>query len=241
MISVITPTYNRPILLMQTIESFLIQNMKTQIQAEMIIVNDGSDKEFDNDYEMVFKKYCNIVNIRWINKVHTGLPSTLNEGIKNARGNLICIIADDDLLLSDSLINRKNVFNYNNEVEMIYTGYHNIAVDGKLLSKCKVEPIDKDRIFKEDYINIQSLMWRKSIHDRIGYFNEKLIQAEDWDWKIRCLYECNCLAVDLYTVATRRHNEMKSMIYRKENKKYCDEIIKELSLKYGYNIDNNTL
>jgi len=96
----------------------------------------------------------------------------------------------------------------------------------------KVSPIDKERIWNQDYVNIQSMMWKRDIHKKIGYFSEDLINNEDWEWKIKCLMECKVIALDETTVASRYHGSNKSIINRKETRRCADILIKRMKERY---------
>ncbi len=228
-ISVVTPTFNRPDLLRETIESFIMQDYKDK---EMIVINDYSDSRFDAAYEKINIEYTKtgIVEI-WTHIEHSGCPMSLNTGINYSTGDLICILADDDLLEGvDSLSSR--IAGFDPETEVVYTGAYNVDVDNTVMSINRVSPVDKDKIWKQDYINIQSMMWRRSVHDKIGYFSEDLINNEDWEWKIKCLMECNVKALDLISVRSRYHGQNKSLVDRKTTNECAEKLIKRMKEKY---------
>ena len=76
-------------------------------------------------------------------------------------------------------------------------------------------------------------MWRRSIHHKIGYFEEDMLYNEDWEFKIKCLMECNVKAIDSYTIKYRRWHGMKSMKDRHAMGK-CKEVFMA-RLKRRYN------
>lgn len=229
-ISVIMSTYNRFDLFKIAFNSVYMQIGNNEI----VVVNDGSNKEQTEKYNNWYEKFEDKGHVKYINGGHYGLPYQTNRGIEKSNGELICTLNDDDMMLPGSLAERKEVFIKNPNTEVIYTSYCDINIYGGILKRVHVESPDKDRIMKEDYINNQSMMWRRSVHDKIGYFNENLIQAEDLEWKIKCLFECNVMACDCYTVATRRHSQQKSILYRSENNKYCEAIWQRMKEKYNW-------
>lgn len=226
-ISVITPTYNRPELLKETIKSFIAQDYENK---EMIIVNDASTVD---GYLEINKITMQCDNIFYCSSLENkGCPSSINRGIKEiSSGDLICIIADDDLLVEpDSL--SKRVQGFDNDTEVLYTGFYTIDHAGNQMSRAyPIEP-DKDLIWQKDYINIQSMMWRRSVHDKIGYFSEDLINNEDWEWKIKCLMECNVKAIGDLTVKSRYHGNNKSIVNRAETNKCAEILIKRMKERY---------
>lgn len=227
-ISVITPTYNRPKMLRETIESFLRQDYKDK---EMIIRMDGCDIKYDDGYTKVCNDYNHDPHIMLIGGEHKGCSASLNSCINFSSGDFICIIADDDLLEGpDSLSSR--IAGFDPETEVVYTGAYNVDINNNVLSTNKVSPVDKKRIWDQDYINIQSMMWRRSVHDKIGYFSEDLINNEDWEWKIKCLMECNVKALDLLSVRSRYHGQNKSLVDRKVTNECAEKLMKRMKEKY---------
>ena len=225
-ISVITPTFNRPELLRETIESFLRQDYKDK---EMIIINDGGDSK---KFNRIISEHPDDSSFYFLERnKNEGCPVSLNSGIKVSTGEMICIIADDDLLEgTDSLSSR--IAGFEPETDVVYTGAYNVDISNKVLSTNRVSPVDKDRIWNQDYINIQSMMWRRRVHDKIGYFSEDLINNEDWEWKIKCLMECNVKALDLLSVRSRYHGGNKSTVDRKTTNECAEKLMKRMKEKY---------
>lgn len=89
LISIITPTYNRELLVQETIHSILAQSMT---EWELIVVDDGSA---DNTRE-VMKQFTGDPRIHYYEKDHTGQADTLNFGVQRAGGTFITFLDSDD-------------------------------------------------------------------------------------------------------------------------------------------------
>jgi glycosyltransferase involved in cell wall biosynthesis len=89
MITIITPTYNREVLVQQTIRSILGQ---TYTNWELIIVDDGST---DNT-EQVIQPYLADSRIKYLKKPHSGQADSLNQGARLATGDFITFLDSDD-------------------------------------------------------------------------------------------------------------------------------------------------
>ncbi len=223
-VSVIIPTYNRPAMLRQAIDSVINQTYK---DFEIIVVNDGGDSKKYNEVAQSVNSDCT----DFIEIEHSGCPTALNEGIKYSSGDLICVLADDDIMSGiDSIKHR--VEGFGKDTEVIYTGFYTVNANCELMDTFEVEPVNKDKIWKRDYINIQSMMWRRSVHDKLGYFSEDLINNEDWEFKIKCLMECNVKALDIYSVKTRYHGNNKSMVDRDMTNKCAGILMKRMKERY---------
>lgn len=196
LVSVILPTYNRFELLKMAINSFLNQSYDN---AELIIFDNGST---DGTNEWLNKNYVrgNVKIIRsYFNK-----PVPLNNIWKNyCNGELICQLHDDDELTYHSLKDRVRIFMNHSETEVVYGGVIEQNIRGEWLRDITAQPIDKDRILTDEYINFTTIMWRKSVMEKF-MFDSDLEYYADWFFKIRCLQECKVAytpsAVMKYTI-----------------------------------------
>lgn len=89
MITVITPTYNRSVMVQTTITSVLNQTCKNW---ELIVIDDGST----DDTEEAVKKFLSDPRITYIKKENTGQPHSLNIAAKYAKGDFITFLDSDD-------------------------------------------------------------------------------------------------------------------------------------------------
>ena len=102
MISIVIPLYNKAAVICRTMES-----VKQQIFSdfEILIVNDGSTDDslsvlmdFLSENEAVFKN-----SVRLIEQENKGVSAARNQGIKEARGEIIAFLDADDEWLPDYL------------------------------------------------------------------------------------------------------------------------------------------
>lgn len=98
MITVFTPTYNRSHLLHRLYESLCIQTFK---YFEWIIFDDGST---DNTKAVVDGFIAeDKINIRYFRQENGGKHRAINQGVKEARGELFFIVDSDDWLPEDAM------------------------------------------------------------------------------------------------------------------------------------------
>lgn len=216
-VSVITPTYNRQSFLNQAIESFLMQDYENK---EMIVVNDGGTIP-------IVPEGVTLYNIE-----HGNQAMAQSYGIEKSTGDLICTLDDDDLLMPNSLTDRVNAFDDNTDV--VWTGAIDIWEGGNFKANHPV--VVKQDIWNQDRIFINSMMYRKSIIDKIGYwFDSDLTSNEDWDFKIRCLKLCNCKPLDIFSIKHRCHDGMRSTAHRKTGELEKNETLMKNKLKEFFN------
>ncbi|KAF5082676.1 Glycosyl transferase family 2 [anaerobic digester metagenome] len=141
MISIIIPIYNTPIqYLTRCIASIQKQDYT---DWEIIIVNDGSNKETKADIEEL-QELCD--NIRVIHQVNKGVSAARNIGIKNAKGDYFVFIDGDDTVKP----------NYFQEAYDIITKYDACLVIGTI-EYCPgdtiLQGVTQETIFRNEEIN----------------------------------------------------------------------------------------
>jgi len=183
-ISVIIPTYNRANLLPRAIESVLRQTFKN---FELIIVDDGST---DNTTEVVkefLKKDKRIKYIK-LNK-NSGVPAhPRNIGIQNAVGEYIAFLDSDDEWLPEKLEKQMQLFT-NSSNNLGFVGCNGIVIDEKNNKTTEYKILKYEDIFKEllinNFISTSSILVKKKVFNKIGFFDENLKIGEDRDMWIR--------------------------------------------------------
>lgn len=108
MISIITPTYNRGILLKEVYASLVSQ---TNSNFEWIIVDDGS---IDNTKQVVneFLNNDNFFQIKYIQKENGGKHTAINHALKYVNYNYSLFLDSDDLLTEEAIDSIINDINY---------------------------------------------------------------------------------------------------------------------------------
>lgn len=207
LVSIIIPFYNC-LYVAQAIESVLDQ---TYSHIELIVVNDGStiNKHLIDPY---------LPKIKYIEQVNKGVAAALNEGIKQAKGEYLVWLSSDDLIAPNkikvqlgfmekrmSLISftNFNVINEENKV-IIHNAGNNFLNELEVL-----------QTFLESCpINGCTVMMSRKIIERIGYFNEELKYAQDYEYWIRValLFPIHYLPETL--TYYRYHQSMGSVLYQ---------------------------
>ncbi len=128
LISVIIPVYNTPIkLLKKCLESVYNQTYQA---LEIIIIDDGSEKEYREKYQKKLinkEKKCKIINI-----ANSGVSEARNIGMENATGEYIMFLDSDDYISNDYI---SNLYSTLKDSKM------NIVVTGATIVNCKNEKI----------------------------------------------------------------------------------------------------
>lgn len=171
-ISVVLPVYNGEEYLAEAIESVLAQSFEN---FELIIINDGSK---DNSLSIIRRYMSQDKRIKLIDRENKGLVYSLNEGIRQARGEFIARMDADDICLPTRF-----------EEQINYMQTHKLDLCGSW-----IQPFTEDRIlpirkFPESHEDITitmiffnclahpSMMVKSTVFTNLNYDNEV---AEDY-------------------------------------------------------------
>lgn len=100
MVSFIIPAYNSANIIKRTIDSIL--NQKTNIEYEIIVVDDGST---DDLYKTILKYYLNKKEkVKYFYKENGGVSDARNYGVTKANGDYIIFVDNDDYI-NENLLN----------------------------------------------------------------------------------------------------------------------------------------
>ena len=129
-VSIIIPIYNAENTIEKCISSILKQTYK---DYELLLIDDGST---DNSLKVI-KKYSKYKNIRILNQENHGVAYTRNRGIKEATGDYIMFIDNDDFIDSDYIEKHITTISKENS-DIVISGYRRINVENKVLHEEKL-------------------------------------------------------------------------------------------------------
>jgi len=174
LISVIVPVFNHARFIGQALDSVIAQR---GVRTEIIVVDDASD----DDIDLRIKPYLD--RIVYLRQPKRGTSAAKNAGIKRSSGEMISFVDADDYWLPGKLELQLDVLRKNPEIQIVY-GYCREFYDEELSEaerstiRCSPEPLLSE---------LPSIMLaRKSVFDRVGYYDESFILGMDIDWALRC-------------------------------------------------------
>ena len=181
-VSTITPCYN----MSKYMKGFL-DNLSTQTHKDLEIVldhNDPSDEEVKL-VEEYNEQYDNILHIK-VEGVDP-IGTSMNRCIEYATGDYLCIWNVDDLRTPDSIEVMAKALDENPDVDFVYGNYVIVPRFGG------TEGQYVDETGREDELTTGMIlgpyfMFRKSILEKSGVFDEQLIQGADYDLALRLAF-----------------------------------------------------
>ncbi|MBS1689309.1 MAG: glycosyltransferase [Bacteroidetes bacterium] len=195
LISVIVPCYNYGRFLSCALQSIQKQSYTNW---ECIIINDGST---DNTQEIAQRFVDTDARFKYIRQNNQGISATRNNAVKAASGKYIQFLDADDLIQEQKLELQGRYLEQNDIVDIVYgdalffeTNAPDIFLQGRSVGKkanksMKLAGDDSamvQRIAKDNFIEISAPLIRKSIFEKVGYFDATYKSYEDWHFWFNC-------------------------------------------------------
>jgi len=194
-VSVIIPTYNGERTLAACIESVLSQRYES---LEIVVVDDGST---DGTHSVV-KLFGN--KVRYIYQDNRGPSAARNRGIELSKGVIIGLLDDDDLWIDRTLSLQIRCMRKDPSIEIVcgltqYRWLKDDKIDSEILRQAS-EPVLS--------FNFGSAIYRRSVFDKVGFFDETKRTCEDVDWFLRAREKgVNMAVLEAATLLYHKHPE----------------------------------
>jgi len=207
-ITVITPSLNQGEFIEKTIRSVLSQ---VYPNLEYIIMDGGSS---DNTLS-ILGSYSD--RVKWISEKDNGQTDAINKGLRMAGGEIVTYLNADDILLPGTLLKVAGKFMEANDV-MWVTGKCRIIDENdqeirQLITTYKnlylylqYRPL----LFVTDYISQPGTFWRANMLSELGYLDETLHYAMDYEYWLRLYSKYPLTFIPEYLSAFRIHAQSKN-------------------------------
>jgi glycosyltransferase involved in cell wall biosynthesis len=200
-VSVVVPTHNRSGLLALTLRSVLWQR---EVDLEVVVVDDGST---DDTAEVLAA-----LGDPRVRPIHhptpQGVSAARNHGISAATGSWVAFVDDDDLWAPDKLTRQLQAAHHARR-HWAYAGA--VSVDGALQIVGGAPPPPPERLAELvlRYNAVpgggSNVVVRRELLGRVGPFDTRLYNTEDWEMWIRLAKEGPPAGVDSPLLAYRVH------------------------------------
>jgi glycosyltransferase involved in cell wall biosynthesis len=184
-VSVVVPTHNRSGLLALTLRSVLWQH---DVDLEVIVVDDGST----DDTAQVVAALGDPRTRRIHHPTPQGVSAARNHGTTEAAGDWVAFVDDDDLWAPDKLTRQLQAARHAGRA-WAYAGA--VSVDGALQIVGGAAPPPPERLAKLllRYNAVpgggSNVVVRRDLLRRVGPFDTRLYNTEDWEMWIRLAKE----------------------------------------------------
>lgn len=220
LVSVITRTYQGRLgWLKEAITSVLNQ---TYPHIELVVIEDGS--ETAKELLESLKEQSKLSHLIYHSIPKAGRSVAGNVGLSLARGDFFVFLDDDDLffadhieILSDALSKNKEMgatfsFAYCIPTEVITTEPLQYRI--RAYQHIYMRPFSRSALRTENYLPIQTVLFRRTLYEKNGGFDVTLNYLEDWDLWIRYSLKDDFMLIEKTTSLYRVPGDIKMAMRR---------------------------
>ena len=187
-VTIFCPIYNAE----KYIESYLndISNQTVFDCCELIIINANSPQNEDKYIEKFMKKHNNVIYKKL--DYRASVMETENMALKMATGEYFAQTCVDDAHAKDYIETLAKHLYFTDDVDLVYSDcyqtpnaletYENNSSRGRTYEHSRNE-FSAENMIK--CLPGPMPMWRTSVHKKVGYFNENMKYAGDWEMFLR--------------------------------------------------------
>ena len=215
-ITIVTPSFNQGKFLEETIKSVLNQNYPN---LEYFIVDGGST---DNSINII--KKCAEKIDWWVSEPDQGQSDAINKGFQKAKGDWLCWVNSDDILLPDALEKVAKASNANSDVDVI-TGNVIYIDENDFIVRCVRVPRMRWFFYRRSvgYFTAPAVFFKKELYEKVGGLDIKLHYSMDIDlWHKFRLEGAKIYHIKEYLGGFRVHKSSKTGPRMLGTKKYFE-------------------
>lgn len=183
-ISLVTPSFNQGEYIERTIESVLSQ--RGDFELSYSVIDGGS-----NDATLsILERYRD--RLSFVSEKDHGQVDAINKGLRATTGDVVGWLNSDDVLMPGALSAVAEAFRARPQLEWLHGGCEIINAHDRPVRKWVSLYKDRrcrhhswDNLITENYISQMTAFWRRSVHDQIGFLDESLHFAFDYDLWLR--------------------------------------------------------
>ncbi len=184
-ITIVTPSLNQSQYIEKAIDSVLMQEYP---ELEYIVVDGGST---DGTLE-ILRRFSD--RIQWLSEPDRGQSNALNKGFRIATGEVVGYLNSDDLYEPGALSHAGAFFASHPRAAWLTGRCRNINSEGKEIRRMIARYKDFWLPFRSrtilsvlNFISQPATFWRREVFEEIGYLDEALHYAMDYDYWLRII------------------------------------------------------
>lgn len=202
-VSAIISTYNSAKFLPGRLHNLLDQTIRDQM--EIVIINSGSQ---ENEQEIVESFRSLHEHIVYISTEREGLYAAWNRAIKLSRGQYLITANTDDRTREDAYEILSSHLDAHERIGLVYA---NLCVTNEINDILRWQRWNQKSSWKSvswpEYKHMDLLlqclcgpqpMWRRSVHNQVGYFDESFKIAGDYEFWLRVAERYDLLHIDQF-------------------------------------------
>ena len=191
-LSILLVVLNNKSFIAQAMDNFLAQSCP---DAELLVMDGAST---DGTLSIIQDYARRFSNIRYVSEKDAGQSDAMNKGLRLANGEFVSFLNVDDYYSEGVLYEVVCLLHADASIDFI-TGNCNVwDAQGELIYLNRPTPIEKHHVLSGYHfpVNPTAYFYRKSIHEKIGFYNEKNHYNMDLEFIIQTVLQYKITYVD---------------------------------------------
>lgn len=208
-ISVVTPSLNQGAFIERTLRS--VEDQEGEFDVEHLVFDGGST---DGTLEILAR---HAGRIRLVVEPDTGQANAINKGLRAATGDVVTWLNSDDLLLPGALARVARAFSERPGLVWLHGRCEIVDEEDRPLRRWlsaykdyRCRRYTRPALQLENFISQMTVFWRRGALEQVGYLDESLRYAFDYDLWLRLAALQDPLFIDEKIAAFRWYTRSKS-------------------------------
>lgn len=205
--SLVTPSLNQAAFLRAAIESVRTQE---GVSIDYFVLDGGST---DGSLR-ILQGYGDA--LRWHSGPDGGQAAAINAGLRETHGEICGYLNSDDVLVPGSLAAVEKIFADHPKVDVVYGDASFIDAKGVRTRPYPTVPFDFDVLVQHCFICQPAAFWRRSVHERWGWFDPVYDNTFDYEFWLRlATLGARFLHIPRILAESREHADTKTQRQRR--------------------------
>ncbi len=212
LVTAVIPTFNRSADLCVAVRTAVAQTYPAD-RLEIVVIDDGGA----DDTEAVLSREFG-ARIRYLRQANAGVSAARNLGMASAQGELLALLDDDDEWLPAKIERQVEVLTARPDIGMVLTDVERMderRVGFEIFRRREFIPRDGwvlPEVLRNPALAPASAMFRRSVLEAVGGFDEGLRTAEDLDFHLKVALRFPIAVIDEpLTRAMRGHQGLSAL------------------------------
>ena len=200
LVSVVIPVFNAQNTIIPTLLSVIGQSYQ---HLEVIVVNDGSMDQSSQVIEDFIKQYTGGIKFKLFSQKNCGVSRARNVGMQHSEGDYIALLDADDQWQPEKLARQLAILQENPTIDFLGTNRNGEHWKQWLFKKFDhLTPISAKLLLYKTFFVTPTVMFKRSVLTKTGFFDETQRYAEEGNYWIRICHQHHCVLLNESLVIT---------------------------------------
>jgi len=178
-VSIVTPSFNQAKYLRECLASVRTAAESAPAHAVEHIVVDGAST--DSSIEILRAQSF----ARWTSEPDSGQTQAINNGLRQAGGDILAYLCADDLYEPDALVRVMEAFAGDESIDIIYGDFFFLEGDSGRKRRKSAGSFQPGNLRNKNPLGQPAVWWRRRVYEKFGGFDESLHYCMDHEYWLR--------------------------------------------------------